>query len=146
VTDDEIRVKVADWAAARGEGTIVTLGLGSCVAIMLHARDTRVAALAHVLLPDETFSRAPTNPAKFATSAVPLLLAEMRARGARGPIVAKLAGGASMFGALLPAGGVNMGERNADAARRHRRRLRALGLPGRLERARARPRAAARRV
>src|SRR2546422_5259086 len=29
-------VKVADWAAERGDAVIVTLGLGSCVAIMLH--------------------------------------------------------------------------------------------------------------
>src|SRR5439155_340749 len=32
----ETIVKVAEWAAARTDGVIVTLGLGSCVAIMLH--------------------------------------------------------------------------------------------------------------
>jgi chemotaxis protein CheD len=123
---DEIRVKVADWAVARGDAVVATLGLGSCVAIMLHARDARVGGLAHVLLPDESFSRERANAAKFATTAVPKLVAEMQARGARGPLVAKIAGGASMFGALLPAGGVNMGERNAEAARRA---LAAAGIP-----------------
>ena len=33
---NETIVKVAEWAALRGDGVIVTLGLGSCVAIMLH--------------------------------------------------------------------------------------------------------------
>ena len=123
---DEIRVRVADWAVARGEGVVSTLGLGSCVAIILHSRDAKVGGLAHVLLPDETFSRERVNPAKFATTAVPMLVSEMMARGARGPLVAKIVGGASMFGALLPAGGVNMGERNAEAARRA---LAAAGIP-----------------
>ena len=33
-------------------------------------------------------------------------------------ITARIAGGASMFSQLLPAGGVNMGERNVEATRR----------------------------
>ena len=114
---EEIRVKVADMAVASGPATVATLGLGSCVAIILHAPDAQVGGMAHVLLPDESLARERGNPAKFATTAVPKLLAEMLARGARGRIVAKLVGGASMFGSLLPAGGGNMGERNAAAAR-----------------------------
>ena len=110
-------MKVADLAVARGPATVATLGLGSCVAIVLHAPEAQVGGMAHVLLPDESLARERSNPAKFATTAVPKLLAEMVARGARGRIVAKLVGGASMFGALLPPGGVNMGERNAAAAR-----------------------------
>src|SRR5207302_770989 len=34
-------VKVAEWAVARADGVIVTLGLGSCVAIMLHDPEAR---------------------------------------------------------------------------------------------------------
>ena len=74
---------------------------------------------AHVLLPERSASRSATNPAKFAESAVPMLLDEMAALGA-GPasrLVAKLAGGASMFAALLQSGGLNVGERNIAAAR-----------------------------
>jgi chemotaxis protein CheD len=114
----EIRVRVAEYAVARGEGTIATLGLGSCVAIMLYAPGERVGALAHVLLPEEELSRDRSNPAKFASTAVPMLLAEVRARGGTGPVVAKIAGGASMFGALLSGSGLNMGDRNLDATRR----------------------------
>jgi chemotaxis protein CheD len=113
----EVRVRVADLGAARGDVLLSTLGLGSCVAIVLHDAAAAVGGLAHVLLPSEGLSRDRTNPAKFAGTAVPALLAEMRGLGARGPFTARLVGGASMFGSLLPAGGVNMGERNVMASR-----------------------------
>ncbi len=114
----QIRVRVADYAVARDDAVIATLGLGSCVAIMLYDAVTRIGGLAHVLLPAESMSRDTANRAKFPATAVPLLVAEMAKLGARGPYTAKLVGGASMFGALLPVGGVNMGERNVEASRR----------------------------
>jgi chemotaxis protein CheD len=115
---EPIRVRVADYAVASGDAVIATLGLGSCVAIAVHDAWARVGGLAHVLLPSESMSRDRTNRAKFPASAVPLILDEMRKLGAAGPFTAKLAGGASMFGALLPVGGINMGQRNIEAARR----------------------------
>jgi chemotaxis protein CheD len=115
---EQIRVKVADYAVARGDTVISTLGLGSCVAIAVHDAAAGVGGLAHVLLPSESMSREHTNRAKFPATAVPLLLAEMRKLGASGPFTAKLVGGASMFAALLPSGGVNMGDRNVEASRR----------------------------
>ncbi len=113
----EIRVKVADYAVAAG-GTISTIGLGSCVAIVLYDATARVGGMAHVLLPNEAMSRDRSNPAKFPSSAVPLLLGEMRLLGAKVERVrAKIVGGASMFGNLIPAGGINIGERNIAAVR-----------------------------
>jgi chemotaxis protein CheD len=111
------RVKVADFAVAKGEGVISTIGLGSCVAIAIYDKQTRVGGMAHVLLPSEGLSRDKDNRAKFPGSAVPLLLEEMKKLGARGPYTAKIAGGSSMFGALIPAGGINMGERNVLSSR-----------------------------
>jgi chemotaxis protein CheD len=115
----EIRVKVADYAIGRDEQTLITIGLGSCVAILLYDAATRVGGLAHTLLPDESMARDRSNPAKFPSSAVALLLAEMTRLGADVRRVrAKLVGGASMFGNLLPAGSINIGDRNVTAARR----------------------------
>jgi chemotaxis protein CheD len=49
---------------------------------------------------------------------VPLLVAEMSALGARaGRITGRLVGGASMFANLLASGGMNIGDRNVEAAR-----------------------------
>jgi len=114
----EIRVKVADCAVGRDDQTLITIGLGSCVAIMLYDEVARVGGLAHTLLPDESMARDRSNPAKFAASAVALLLAEMTRLGADARrLRAKLVGGSSMFANLIPAGGINIGDRNVAAAR-----------------------------
>ena len=113
----EIRVKVADYAVSQGEVVLASVGLGSCVAIALYDSRTTVGGLAHILVPNPSLSRDTSNPAKFPSTAVPLLVEEMRRRGASAGITAKIAGGASMFASLIPAGGINMGERNAMATR-----------------------------
>jgi chemotaxis protein CheD len=113
----EIRVKVADYAVAQGNVIISSVGLGSCIAIALYDARTSIGGLAHILVPSPALARDTSNPAKFPTTAVPLLVAEMRRRGASADITAKIAGGASMFASLIPAGGINRGERNAVATR-----------------------------
>lgn len=124
MTDQHVRI--AHHAVARWDGRLVTIGLGSCVAIALYDAAHRVGGLAHVLLPDPTVARDASNPARFAATAVPLLLEEMRTLGARGPFQGKLAGGAALFGALLSTGGTHMGARNVAAARAA---LAAAGIP-----------------
>jgi chemotaxis protein CheD len=122
-----LRVKVADFAVGKnGDTVIATVGLGSCVAIVLYDAITRVGALAHVLLPNESMARDKANRAKFPAAAVPLLLGEMKGLGSSGGIKARLIGGASMFGSLIPSGGVNIGERNVVASRAA---LAAAGVP-----------------
>jgi chemotaxis protein CheD len=114
----EVVVTVADWAADRGQVDLVTLGLGSCVAIMLYDQEARAGGMAHILLPSRSLARDASNPAKVPETAVPLLLQRLTQLGADPRrIVAKLAGGASMFAALMTPGTIQMGERNVVAAR-----------------------------
>lgn len=114
----EVRVKVADFAVANGDTMLVTVGLGSCVAIVLHDAQAQVGGLAHVLLPSTGMSQDRNNRAKFPSSAVPLLCERMQALGARsGRIRARIVGGASMFTSLLSATGLQIGERNVIATR-----------------------------
>jgi chemotaxis protein CheD len=123
----EIRVKVADYAVSRGPQVIATIGLGSCVAIALYDRDTQIGALAHILLPNQAMSRETGNPAKFPDTIVPLMLEQMREMGTRhARVQAKIVGGASMFGQLVSATGINVGERNVVATREA---LAASGVP-----------------
>ena len=110
-------MKVADYAVGKGGGVLSTIGLGSCVAIAIYDKQARVGGMAHVLLPSEGLSRDTDNRATCPGTAVPLLREEMKKLGARGPFTAKIAGGSSMFGALLPSGGINMGERNVLSSR-----------------------------
>ena len=123
----EIRVKVADYAVTRGPQVIATIGLGSCVAIAHYDRDTRIGGLAHILLPNQSMSRETDNPAKFPDTIVPVMLEEMRALGTRNArVCAKIVGGASMFGQLVSATGIIVGERNVIATREA---LAASGVP-----------------
>ncbi len=114
----EIIVRVADLAVGQGEDTLITVGLGSCVAIMLYDAEAKVGGLAHILLPSRALARSESNPAKVPHTAIPLLLEQMMSRGANPRrITARLAGGASMFANLAPPGTIQMGERNLVATR-----------------------------
>lgn len=127
MTARQIFVKVAQHAVGREDDILVTLGLGSCVAILLYDRVARVGGLAHVLLPEQTLARDASNPSKFASSAIPLMAREMCELGARkGRLDARLVGGASMFTNLMAPGTLNMGERNLISARRV---LQEMGIP-----------------
>jgi chemotaxis protein CheD len=122
----EVRVDVAELAVAV-DGTLSSIGLGSCVAIVLHDPVARVGGLAHVLLPDAGLARDRSNPAKCAATAVPLLVARMLARGAvHDRVGARIVGGASMFAGLLRRSGITIGARNVAAAREA---LAAAGVP-----------------
>lgn len=114
----EHTVKIAEWAVAAAPARIVTIGLGSCVAIVLHDARAQVGGLAHVLLPAPAVAAEVGPPGKYPTSAVPCLLEAMRGLGAHGTITARLVGGASLFGSLLTREGAGaIGERNVEASR-----------------------------
>lgn len=114
----EIVVRISELRAANGESVLTTMGLGSCVAIAVHDPASGVGGLAHILLPSRSLSRSGDNPGRFPQSALPALLEEMRLLGAdRRRLVARLVGGASMFSTLIPAGSMQMGERNVIAVR-----------------------------
>ena len=110
-------VGIADLTAGAGNIILVTIGLGSCVAIALHDRARRVGALAHVLLPHHALTAHGPNAGKAASTAVPAMLSRMRGLGATHEIEARLVGGASMFAPLLAPGAISLGARNVQAAR-----------------------------
>jgi chemotaxis protein CheD len=123
----EVIVRVADLNVGGADDVLVTVGLGSCVAIVLHDAVARVGGLAHILLPSPALSRDTSNPAKFPQLAIPRLLELMAARGASSKrMAARIVGGASMFANLAPAGTIQMGERNVVATRQA---LGGAGLP-----------------
>ena len=118
MTKREIVVRVADLQIGGAGDLLLTVGLGSCIAIVLHDPVAYVGGLAHVLLPSPALSKQDGNPAKSPHSAVPRMLELMVERGANPRrVTARLAGGASMFASLAPPGTIQMGERNVVAAR-----------------------------
>ena len=96
----EVMVRVADMAVGAGDQRLTTVGLGSCIAIVLHDPVALVGGLAHVLLPSPSLSRREgSGPGRFPQSAVPALLEAMASRGADPRrIRARLVGGEDVGG------------------------------------------------
>ena len=114
----QIIVRVADLRVGSKQDVLVTIGLGSCVAVILHDPVAKVGGLAHVLLPSPALGRKDDSAAKFPQTAVPKLLELMAQLGANTRrVTARLAGGASMFAGLAAPGTIQMGERNTVACR-----------------------------
>ncbi len=89
---------MADLMVVPAPVKLVTLGLGSCVGLVVFDTYAKVAGMAHIMLPDSRGLRGSEKIGKFADTAVPALLEEMLKKGAtRSHIKAKLAGGAQMF-------------------------------------------------
>ena len=62
---NSIKVGMADYKVLKGEGELITLGLGSCVGIILYDPNTRIAGMAHIMLPSSQNMRNQTNLAIF---------------------------------------------------------------------------------
>jgi chemotaxis protein CheD len=123
VTVGETMVRMGEYAVspAGGDG-LVSLGLGSCIGLVLVDRRAAVAGLAHVVLP-ALGEGDTTTPAKFADTAVEALAGAMEELGARrASLEAVLVGGASMFASA--SAGLDVGQRNADAVRDELARVR----------------------
>lgn len=122
-----IKVGMADLNLCSAPDAITTLGLGSCVGIVLYDATKKLSGMVHVMLPDSTQIRNNQNRAKFADTGIDALLEEMLKLGAnRRCITAKIAGGAQMFAFSTNNDMLRVGERNVEASKR---KLAQLGIP-----------------
>lgn len=105
-------IGLAEWhLTANPEERLVAIGIGSCVAVLFYDPRRRIGAMAHIMLPNGPLGE--TVPAKFANVVVPLIVGELRNRGAEN-LRAAVVGGATMLGggqSLL----LEIGRRNVDA-------------------------------
>ena len=117
MTNNTIVVGMADLNVGKAPSVITTLGLGSCVGIVLYDNTTKTGGMAHVMLPDSKKIKNNSNRAKFVDTAVLELIAKMRLLGASLPnLKAKLAGGAQMFAMSTTNENMKIGERNIEAS------------------------------
>ena len=120
-----IKVGMADLNTCKSPDVLTTLGLGSCVGIILYDPVTKVSGLAHVMLPDSTQIRNNSNVAKFADTAIDQLIKDMEMLGAKkNRLVSKIAGGAQMFSFGSTNDLMRIGERNAIASKKKLEALR----------------------
>lgn len=114
---ETIIVGMADMKMCRQPDKITTLGLGSCVGLVLYEPKTHVCILLHIMLPDSTIIKENSNKAKFADTAIAEALRQFRRIGVMpSSLLAKMAGGAKMF-AFNSDDIFSIGKRNADAIR-----------------------------
>ncbi len=110
-----VKIGMADLNVASYPDILQTCGLGSCVGVCLWDPMTRIGGMAHVMLPASSQCRS-LNDAKFADTAIPLLIERMEKLGAqRFRLVAKIAGGAQMFSFYSDNDIMRIGERNTEA-------------------------------
>lgn len=117
--DEIVKVGMADMQICRPPKGLTTLGLGSCVGVVLYDVNTKLSGMVHVMLPDSTQIRNNTNRAKFADTGITDMLNDMLRLGAsKMSIVAKVAGGAKMFSYGSPSSELmKVGERNVAAVK-----------------------------
>lgn len=110
---------MAEYKAAKSPATLITLGLGSCVGVVLYDSISKVGGLAHVMLPDSNLSsKKDYNPGKFADTAIDALIRDMNRFGAdKRNIVSKIAGGAQMFQIKSENNIMQIGKRNVEAVK-----------------------------
>lgn len=93
-----IHVGMADLVVSKHPATLVTLGLGSCIGLVIYDQLSKAVGMVHIMLPDSREAKNIPKPGKFADTAVPLLLEELSKLGVnKSQLRAKMAGGAQMF-------------------------------------------------
>ncbi len=113
-----VSVAIGQWAVAAAPAKIRTL-LGSCVGVVLYDRVAKLGGLAHIVLPSSRGVDRP--PGKYADTAIPAVIADLERRlggKVRSRLIAKLAGGASMFQldpSLRDNSRLNIGQQNQEA-------------------------------
>ena len=105
-------IGIAEHKIAKSPDRITTLGLGSCVGVVLYDAISTIGGMVHIMLPSAPCGCAHVNKSKFADTAITELICRMTHAGARqSNLTAKLAGGAYMFNDIYDSG-INVGLKN----------------------------------
>src|SRR5690606_9787881 len=115
--DNLVKVGMADLNVIKETGCLKTTGLGSCVGITLYDPKSKVAGMAHIMLPSSEIAKeGMLNRAKYADTAIPELISRMLAIGASASrLEAKVAGGAQMFVFAGSQDSMRIGPRNVES-------------------------------
>ena len=100
---------------------LTSLGLGSCIGLVIYDDIAKVAGMSHIMLPNNHEDKDVKKLGKYADTAVPKLIEDLIALGAlKSRLKAKMAGGAQMFS--IPgknsASFLAIGERNIETTKK----------------------------
>jgi Chemotaxis protein; stimulates methylation of MCP proteins len=112
-------IGIGEWVVSDSpEDTLKTYALGSCIAVIIFDVKAKCAGMIHIALPDSSIDpeRGRSQPGYFADIGLPLMIEELKRKGASRPTVrVKIAGGASV---MDDKGIFDIGKRNLLAAKR----------------------------
>ncbi|NCC87699.1 MAG: chemotaxis protein CheD [Clostridia bacterium] len=102
--NNTITVNISDMKVAQNADTLVTYALGSCIGICFYDPFKKIGALGHIMLPfAHNAEDAKNKKHRFADTCIPEMINEMVKLGCnKRNIVAKIAGGATMFKLVNP--------------------------------------------
>lgn len=124
---EQRKVGIADYKIGKEDDTLITLGLGSCVGIALYDKVRRIGGLSHIMLPDSTAFNRGIKEEKFADLAIAKMVRDLYGGTLQTRnLVAKIAGGASMFKFPDKKITSDIGKRNVEAVEKV---LSELGIP-----------------
>lgn len=117
---EAINVGLADIQYAAVAERLKSIGLGSCVGVVIYHPVKHYAGMAHVMLPDSLASRTDDFAlGKFANIAVQTLVRHFVSKGfVANQLKAKIAGGAEMFKAPNARLSGRIGPRNVEAVKK----------------------------
>jgi len=112
---------MGDIVVAKHPVVLTSLGLGSCIGLVIYDDIAKVAGMSHIMLPNNHEGKDVKKLGKYADTAVPKLIEDLIALGAlKSRLKAKMAGGAQMFS--IPgknsASFLAIGERNIETTKK----------------------------
>ncbi|MBN2296376.1 MAG: chemotaxis protein CheD [Pirellulales bacterium] len=112
VTENATSVGMGQIGSGQGAATFRSV-LGSCIGLAFYNPRIKAGTFAHIVLPEA--ADRPGSKGKFADTAIPEMIRIMQSYGVMpGGIVAKMAGGANMFG---HGGPMQIGDMNTKAVK-----------------------------
>ncbi len=110
-----INVGMGEIKISKAPGAVLAApGLGSCIGLILYDQKSKIAGMAHVVLPDSTTTKKEIKMlGKYADTAIPELLRQLTKAGAsKSGLKIVIAGGAQMFAIEKGSNVLNIGTRN----------------------------------
>ena len=114
---EQIKVGIADYKTAQAPNSLITVGLGSCVGIALFNQKQKKGSLLHIMLPDSSTFKDTSKWEKFADLAIPKVAEEISNQQTK-DLVAKIAGGASLFNFNSSNKNLQIGKRNIEMVKK----------------------------
>ena len=115
---ETIKVGIAEYKICKKPDKISTIGLGSCVGVVLYNDTSDYCGLLHIMLPSRKEISNDSKRAKCADTGIEDMIKDLVSLGMKkDTMVAKIAGGATMFQFSMTSETKSIGDRNVQSVK-----------------------------